>query len=58
MFVAAISPFILPDFPHNTKRHFTDEEVKVARLRMLEDVSDPTLQPSKCLPVAGWRDRH
>ncbi|GFZ49508.1 hypothetical protein JCM24511_07628 [Saitozyma sp. JCM 24511] len=40
MFVAAISPFILPDFPHNTKRHFTDEEVKVAQLRMLEDAGE------------------
>lgn len=48
MFVAAISPFILPDFPHNTKRHFTDEEVKVAQLRMLEDVSDPTSQSCRC----------
>lgn len=38
--IAAISPLILPDFPHNTSRHFTEDEVKVAQLRMLEDVGE------------------
>ncbi|KAH8896623.1 MFS general substrate transporter [Thozetella sp. PMI_491] len=38
--IAAVSPFILPDFPHNTTRHLTEEEVKVAQLRMLEDAGE------------------
>lgn len=34
--IAILSAFILPDFPHNS-RGFTDEERKLAQLRMTED---------------------
>ncbi|OXH24348.1 MFS transporter [Cryptococcus neoformans] len=40
MFFALIAMFMLPDFPHNSKRGFTEEELKVAQLRMLEDVGE------------------
>lgn len=39
MFFAVIAIFMLPDFPHNTRFGFTKEEIQVAQLRMLEDVS-------------------
>lgn len=38
MLVAIIAIFMLPDFPHNS-RGFTQEELQLAQLRMLEDVS-------------------
>ncbi|WVW80570.1 hypothetical protein I302_102556 [Kwoniella bestiolae CBS 10118] len=40
MFFALVAIPMLPDFPHNTKRGFTDEEIRVAQLRMLEDVGE------------------
>lgn len=40
MFFALIAMIMLPDFPHNSKRGFTEEELKVAQLRMLEDVGE------------------
>ncbi|WWC92441.1 uncharacterized protein L201_007399 [Kwoniella dendrophila CBS 6074] len=40
MFFALVAIPMLPDFPHNTKRGFTEEEIKVAQLRMLEDVGE------------------
>lgn len=40
MFFALVAMFMLPDFPHNSKRGFTEEELKVAQLRMLEDVGE------------------
>ncbi len=39
MFVAILSAFILPDLPHNS-RGFTEEELQVAQLRMVEDVGE------------------
>lgn len=36
MGVAAITPFVLPDFPHNS-RGFSAEELQVAQLRLQED---------------------
>lgn len=39
MFVALIAIVMLPDFPHNTRFGFSKEELQVAQLRMLEDVS-------------------
>lgn len=43
MAFAVIAVFMLPDFPHNTRFGFSKEELQVAQLRMLEDVSDPDL---------------
>ncbi|WWD20838.1 hypothetical protein CI109_105315 [Kwoniella shandongensis] len=40
MFFAIVAVFMLPDFPHNTRRGFTEEERQVAQLRMLEDVGE------------------
>lgn len=40
MFVALIAIVMLPDFPHNTRFGFSKEELQVAQLRMLEDVSN------------------
>ncbi|WVR09758.1 hypothetical protein IAU60_006834 [Kwoniella sp. DSM 27419] len=40
MFFAVVAIFMLPDFPHNSKRGFTTEELQVAQLRMLEDVGE------------------
>ncbi|KAK8850664.1 hypothetical protein IAR55_004584 [Kwoniella newhampshirensis] len=40
MFFAIVAIFMLPDFPHNTKRGFSEEEIQVAQLRMLEDVGE------------------
>ncbi|WWC72678.1 uncharacterized protein I206_106642 [Kwoniella pini CBS 10737] len=40
MFFALVAIPMLPDFPHNTKRGFTEEERQVAQLRMLEDVGE------------------
>nr|ODN82380.1 MFS transporter [Cryptococcus depauperatus CBS 7841] len=40
MFFALIAMVMLPDFPHNSRRGFTEEELKVAQLRMLEDVGE------------------
>jgi len=39
MFFAVVAAVMLPDFPHNTRYGFTKEEIQVAQLRMLEDVS-------------------
>jgi hypothetical protein len=39
MLVAVIAIPILPDFPQTTKWGFTKQELQVAQLRMLEDVS-------------------
>lgn len=39
MFVAITAAVILPDLPHNS-RGFTEEELQVAQLRMLEDVGE------------------
>ncbi|KAH9995341.1 MFS general substrate transporter [Xylariaceae sp. FL0662B] len=39
MFVAITAAFILPDLPRNS-RGFTQEELEVAQLRMLEDVGE------------------
>ncbi|GAA5973309.1 hypothetical protein JCM11641_003066 [Rhodosporidiobolus odoratus] len=38
VFFALVAIPILPDFPHNTKRGFTKEELELAELRMTEDV--------------------
>lgn len=38
MFFALIAIVMLPDFPHNTKFGFTQQEIQLAQLRMLEDV--------------------
>ncbi|WVQ86269.1 hypothetical protein IAT38_008437 [Cryptococcus sp. DSM 104549] len=40
MFFALVAMVMLPDFPHNSKRGFTAEELQVAQLRMLEDVGE------------------
>lgn len=40
MFFALVAMLMLPDFPPNTKRGFTEEELQVAQLRMLEDVGE------------------
>lgn len=39
MAIAISAAFILPDLPHNT-RGFTEEELQIAQLRMLEDVGE------------------
>jgi MFS family permease len=39
MFIAITAFFILPDLPHNSKG-FTEEELQVAQLRMVEDVGE------------------
>lgn len=39
MFIAFIAAFILPDLPHNT-RGFSEDELRVAQLRMIEDVGE------------------
>lgn len=39
MFIALIAAFVLPDLPTNT-HGFTEEELEVARLRMVEDVGE------------------
>ena len=39
MFIAITAAFILPDLPHNS-RGFTEEELQVAQLRMMEDVGE------------------
>lgn len=39
MFFACLCPLILPDLPTNT-RGFTEEELEVAQLRLLEDVGE------------------
>lgn len=39
MFIAVCSAFILPDLPHNA-RGFTEEERRIAQLRMIEDVGE------------------
>lgn len=39
MAVAVAAAFILPDLPHNS-RGFTEEELQVAQLRMIEDVGE------------------
>lgn len=31
---------MLPDFPHNTRWGFSEDEIKVAQLRMLEDAGE------------------
>lgn len=36
--VALLAIFVLPDFPHNSHRFLSPEEVRLAQLRMLEDV--------------------
>lgn len=40
MFIALLAAFILPDLPHNS-RGFTEEELRVAQLRIIEDVGEP-----------------
>ncbi|KAK4688760.1 hypothetical protein P7C73_g1345, partial [Tremellales sp. Uapishka_1] len=40
MFFALVAAVILPDFPSNSKKWFTREEIQVAQLRMLEDVGE------------------
>lgn len=47
MVIALVSIFLLPDFPHNTTRHFTTEELKVAQLRMLEDSGEVDIDSSE-----------
>jgi hypothetical protein len=39
MFVAILAAFFLPDLPTNS-RGFTEEELQVAQLRLLEDVGE------------------
>lgn len=39
MFIAILAVFILPDLPSNT-RGFSQEELAVAQLRMIEDVGE------------------
>ncbi|KAI9154700.1 MFS transporter cpaT [Paramyrothecium foliicola] len=39
MFIAILAAFILPDLPHNS-RGFTEEELQVAQMRMVEDVGE------------------
>lgn len=39
MAIAVSSAFILPDLPHNS-RGFTQEELQVAQMRMVEDVGE------------------
>ncbi|KAH7318061.1 major facilitator superfamily domain-containing protein [Stachybotrys elegans] len=39
VFIAITAFFILPDLPHNS-RGFTEEELQVAQLRMIEDVGE------------------
>lgn len=43
MAIAVIAIPILPDFPQTTKFGFSKEELQVAQLRMLEDVSSQNL---------------
>lgn len=45
--VAALSIFILPDFPNNTRRHFSEDEIRLAQLRMLEDVGEVDVDSSE-----------
>lgn len=46
MAVAVLSAFILPDLPHNA-RGFTNEERRVAQLRMAEDVGEADTDSAK-----------
>jgi hypothetical protein len=39
MFVAILAMFLLPDLPTNS-RGFTEEELQVAQIRLLEDVGE------------------
>lgn len=39
MFIALVSAFVLPDLPHNT-RGFNEDELRVAQLRIIEDVGE------------------
>lgn len=39
MVIAIAAGFILPDLPHNS-RGFTEDELRVAQLRMIEDVGE------------------
>ena len=39
MLFALVSTFILPDLPHNT-RGFSEDELRIAQLRMIEDVGE------------------
>lgn len=50
MFFAVVAVFMLPDFPHNTRFGFSKEEIQVAQLRMLEDVSIFAQRPSTGAP--------
>ncbi|CAK7202227.1 hypothetical protein SEUCBS139899_004949 [Sporothrix eucalyptigena] len=47
MAVAIIAIFILPDFPHNTTRHFSVDEMRVAQLRMREDTGEVDVDSSE-----------
>ncbi|KAI5477675.1 MFS general substrate transporter [Pseudohyphozyma bogoriensis] len=40
MFFAVVAIFVLPNFPETTKRGFTEEELRLAELRMTEDVGE------------------
>lgn len=39
MLIALTAAFILPDLPHNT-RGFSEDELRVAQIRMIEDVGE------------------
>ncbi len=47
MFFALLAIVMLPDFPNNSKRGFTEEEIQVAQLRMLEDVRRSNIVESR-----------
>lgn len=59
MFFALVAIVMLPDFPSNTRRWFTAEEIQLAQLRMLEDVRlEYIWRDEHCLMAqTGWRDR-
>ncbi|KKY25494.1 putative major facilitator superfamily transporter [Phaeomoniella chlamydospora] len=52
MAVAVAAAFILPDLPHNS-RGFTEEELQLAQLRMIEDVGEADKDSAEQGPFDG-----
>lgn len=52
MAIALPAVFILPDLPHNT-RGFTQEELEVAQLRMIEDIGEADVDSENQGPWDG-----
>jgi hypothetical protein len=50
--LALLSTVILPDLPHNT-RGFSEDELRVAQLRMIEDVGEADIDSKEVGAFAG-----